>query len=166
MNGTRRLTRIALMSALMVTIFFAFSSILYVEAITLTVITVAMAFDKQDSFLATAIFGLILVIYLGLSPWAIMYLFIYPTYSLLTSLLRNTFDKHDWMLIVFGFILSCATGLILDLPFILLNSKVTIYYIISGLKTSLIQGSITAIEFALLYPTFVKVLRKIKEQWK
>ncbi|HQB32278.1 MAG TPA: cytochrome B, partial [Erysipelotrichaceae bacterium] len=139
---------------------------LYLEAITLMIIAVAMVFDRRDSFQSALVFGVLLILYMGLTPWSIMYFIIYPCYSLLTSHLKPVLREKEWLLVVYGFILSCSTGLILDLPFILVSELVTIYYILTGLKTSLIQGALTAMEIVLIYQPIEKVLFKIKEMHK
>jgi len=82
--STKRLCRIAILAALEFVIFYSLSNILYIEAITLTIITVALALDKSEAILSSIVFGCILILYMGLTPWTIMYLMIYPLYSLLT----------------------------------------------------------------------------------
>ena len=166
MKETKRMTRVALIGAFLFCTFFSLSSILYLEAITLMIIAVAMVFDRRDSFQSSLVFGVLLILYLGLTPWSIMYFIIYPCYSLLTNFLKPTLKEKERLLIIYGFILSCSTGLILDLPFILVSKTVTIYYILTGLKTSLIQGTLTAMEIALIYQPLEKVLFKIKEMHK
>jgi len=163
MTSTKRLCRIALIGAFLFVTFISLSNILYLEAITLMVISVSMVFDKRDSFLSCLILGCLLIIYMGLSPWSMMYLIIYPCYSLLTSLLKPALKKHSWLLITYGFLLSFSTGMLLDLPYIFVSKTVTIFYILSGLKTSVIQGALTAIEFTLIYEPLEKLLSKIKE---
>ena len=166
MKETKRMTKNALIGAFLFCTFFSLSHILYLEAITLMIIAVAMVFDRRDSFQSSLVFGILLIMYLGLTPWSIMYFIIYPCYSLLTNYLRVVLKEKQWLLIVYGFILSCSTGLILDLPFILVSKTVTIYYILTGLKTSLIQGTLTAMEIALIYQPIEKALNKIKEMNK
>lgn len=166
MKETKRMTRVALIGAVLFCTFFSLSNILYLEAITIMIIAVAMVFDRRDSFQASLVFGVLLILYLGLTPWSIMYFIIYPCYSLLTNFLKPVLKEKEWLLIVYGFILSCSTGLILDLPFILVSELVTIYYILTGLKTSLIQGALTAMEIALIYEPLEKILFKIKEMHK
>jgi hypothetical protein len=166
MKETKRMTRVALIGAVLFCTFFSLSNILYLEAITIMIIAVAMVFDRRDSFQASLVFGVLLILYLGLTPWSIMYFIIYPCYSLLTNFLKPILKEKEWLLIVYGFILSCSTGLILDLPFILVSELVTIYYILTGLKTSLIQGALTAMEIALIYEPLEKILFKIKEMHK
>ncbi len=166
MKETKRMTRVALIGAFLFCTFFSLSNILYLEAITLMIIAVAMVFDRRDSFQSSIVFGVLLIMYLGLTPWSIMYFVIYPCYSLLTNFLRPVLREKDWLLIIYGFILSCSTGLILDLPFILVSKTVTIYYILTGLKTSIIQGTLTAFEIVLIYEPLERVLFKIKEMHK
>ena len=85
-----------------------------------------------------------------------------PMLFITDKLFKTLLKSKEWLLIVYGFILSCSTGLILDLPFILVSELVTIYYILTGLKTSLIQGTLTAMEIALIYKPLEKYYLKLR----
>ena len=164
MSQTKRYARIAIMASFYFATFFAFSNILYLEAITLMVVCVGLVFDFNDAFLSAVIFGFLLVLYFGPTPWSIMYLAIYPLYSFLSSKLKKILLKSQVLLTIFGALLSFSTGMLLDLPFILVSKTVTMLYILSGLKTSIIQGAITAVEFILVSEPLLKALTKIKER--
>ena len=88
MKETKRMARVALIGAFLFCTFFSLSNILYLEAITLMIIAVAMVFDRRDSFQSSLVFGVLLILYMGLTPWSIMYFIIYPCYSLLTNYLK------------------------------------------------------------------------------
>lgn len=158
---TKKLCRIAIVAALEFVMFQSLSSILYIEAITLTIISVAVVFDIKEAALSSFIFGLMLNIFMGFTPWSIMYLIIYPLYSLFTSKLKKTLLQHPALFIGYGFLLSFLVGILLDIPFMLLDKNLTIIYILTSLKTSLIQGGLTALQFAFIFEPFYHILERI-----
>lgn len=65
--------------------------------------------------------------------------------------------------ILICFLFSFLLGQLVDLPFLLFSDKVTMLYLLLGLKTSLIQGVITAIEAALFFDAFYTRINKVME---
>ena len=62
---------------------------------------------------------------------------------------------------VCGF-LSFLTGQLLQLPFMLFSKKVTLIYIIMGLKTSIIQGVLSFLVCWLLFERVNRILEKLR----
>jgi len=164
MSKTRKLTRDALLGAFLFVIMKSLSNILYVEAITISVVTIALVFDLSDSLLSSLTFAFLMLMITGVSTWNLMYALIYPLYTLLTYLLKKPLLAHKYLLTPYCFLLAFLTGQLLDLPFILINSTVGMFYIITGLKTSLIQGIIVAVETTLIFEPMYNALSKIKER--
>lgn len=165
MSKTKRLTRDALLGAFLFVIMKSLSNILYVEAITISIVTIALVFDLSDSLLSSLTFSFLILMITGVSTWNLMYALIYSLYTLLTYLLKKPLLKHQFLLIPYCFFLAFLTGQLLDLPFILINKNVGLFYIITGLKTSLIQGIIVSIEAILIFEPMHKTLSKIKERY-
>ena len=61
---------------------------------------------------------------------------------------------------------SFATGQLLDLPFILLDARVTMIYVLMGLKTSLLQGMLSALEALFLFDPLVDRLQRIERNYR
>lgn len=147
---------IALLASLEYVSFVLFSNFLYLEVITFLVVFVAMMFDLKESVFSSLIFALILILIQGFTFWNGMYLVIYPLYSFIISISKNFLHKHVKLLSVICGILSFLTGQLLQLPFLLVNKNVTIYYILAGLKTSLVQGVVSGILCYLLFESLKK----------
>ena len=160
----KQLARIALMAAMMQVVFTMFSGILYLEAITLTVAVIAVAFDRKESVLAALVFTLTNMLVQGVSIWTFAYCLVYPSYALIFSCLKNVILKHRWLAVVMIGLCSFATGQLLDLPFILFSPKVTMIYILLGLKTSFLQGALSALEALFLFDPLVDRLTKLERK--
>ncbi|MEG0562724.1 cytochrome B [Anaerorhabdus sp.] len=161
----KTLTKIAIMASIQSAIFTIFSQILYLEGITFTVCLFACSFKKNEAVLASFIFGMVNMLIQGITIWSMMYVVIYPLYSLIVSTLKPLLLKNlGYMVFVCG-LLSFATGQLLDLPFILFSKEVTIFYILLGLKTSIIQGCLSATMCLLIFEPCLKVLNKIEGEY-
>lgn len=165
--SVKQLCKIAIMACIEQVVFSSFTEILYLECITLTIVSFALVFKREEAFLAAIVFGFLnMFVKQGVTPWSIMYLLVYPTYTLFVSCLKRFLIKHRGLIApVCGF-LSFLTGQLLQLPFMLVSKKITMLYIIAGLKTSLIQGAISCIACWLLFPKIYQVLTRIERNKK
>ena len=160
----RQLSRIALMAAMMEVVFTMFSGILYLEAITLTIAVIAVVFDRREAVLAALVFTITNMLIQGVSIWTFAYCLIYPLYALIFSFSRKVILDHRWLAVVMVGLCSFATGQLLDIPFILFSPKVTMIYILMGLKTSFLQGSLSALEALFLFDPLVDRLMKLERK--
>lgn len=155
---------IAVMAAIEQIVFTSFSFILYLECITFTIVVFAMVFQTKQAVLASIVFAFLNFVTQGITLWTGMYLLIYPTYSLLIGLSKNFLQKHFFVLVFICGFFSFLTGQILQLPFLLFSSKVTMLYILLGLKTSLIQMAIAGTTCFFCYKPVYKVLKFIERR--
>lgn len=160
---TRELTHIALLACIMYVGFVSFSSVLYLEVITVITVLIGVTFKLKESLMASLVFAMINLLTNGIFPWTIMYLILFPCFSFLSYALRNLLIKSHVTQILICFLFSFLLGQLVDLPFMLFSGKVTMLYLLLGLKTSLIQGVITAIEAALFFDTFYIRIKKVME---
>ena len=157
-----QLTRIAIMACLQYVVFTMFSQILYLEAVTLITLLFAVVFPLKESMLASAVFALINMLTRGILPWTIMYLVLFPCYSFTVYHLRNMLiGRNEWTICI-CFLFSFLLGQLVDLPFLLFSGKITMIYMLMGLKTSLIQGFLSACEAAFLFDPLYRQLIKIR----
>lgn len=161
---TKELTRIAFMAAILVCVFQACAQILYLELITFTIIVYGCAFPKKEAILSCLIFGLCNVLFMGINPWTLMYVIIYPCYAWLVSSTRRITQKHPLLLCLLCGFLSFLCGQLLDLPYLLFSGKITILYILMGLKTSLMQGIISFLVCLFLFEPIIKRLQLYKNK--
>ena len=147
----KELCYIAVIGALESIIFSSFSFVLYLECITMTIVLFAMTFQTRQAIMGAIVFGILNLCVQGVTPWSLMYLLIYPSYSLFIGILRP-FLKHHFLLLVFVCgVLSFLTGQLVQLPFMLVSKNLTLLYIFAGLKTSLIQGVVSALTCFICY---------------
>lgn len=158
----RELCFVAVIGAIEAVVFTSFSFILYLECITFTVLVFSMTFQTKQAVLGAIVFTIINLTMQGVTPWSMMYCLIYPTYSLLIGTCKNILDKHFICTVVLCGILSFLTGQLVQLPFMMFSSKITIIYILVGLKASLIQGTVSAAFCFVCYKPVVSVLKRLE----
>lgn len=147
----RELSRVAFLAAMLYVGFVMFSSILYLEVVTLMIILYGSCLPLKESTMAGFIFGLIYLLSQGIFPRTLMYMIIFPSYACIAYLARNSLKSHSSLAIPLCFICSFALGQLVDLPFLLFSNKITLIYILLGVKTSLIQALITATQAYFLF---------------
>ena len=105
------------------------------------------------------------MLFQGITPWSCMYLCIYTTYAWIFSKSKGYVLKHRFLLYCVCGFCSFLTGQLLDLPYILFSGKITLLYMILGLKTSLMQGGISFVACMLLFdPLYQRLDSIIKER--
>ena len=154
------------MACMQYVVFTMFSQIIYLEAVTLVTVLFAVTFERREAVMASVVFALINLLTRGIMPWTIMYLILFPLYSGLAGLCRTLIEQHGEASIFVCFLFSFLLGQLVDLPFILFSGKITLLYMLMGLKTSAIQGFITGIEAAFLFEPLARQLRKIKGRYE
>ena len=162
--SVKQIARIAIMAAMMAVVFTMFSQVLYLEAITLTIAVLALTFERREVFYGALVFTLVNMLVQGVSIWTFAYCLIYPVYALLFGSLKRVLRRHRWAAVALVGLCSFATGQLLDLPFILFSPKVTLIYIVLGLKTSVIQGLVSALEALFLLDPLLDRLEKIERK--
>lgn len=161
---THEVTRIAFLSAMLACIFQMFANILYVEMITFTILLFACVFSRRDVILACIVFGCINMFIQGITIWSFLYVLIYPMYALLFASIKKICLKHPFLLALVCGLCSCFTGLLLDLPYLLFSDKVTLVYLVMGLKTSLMQGILSFVICMFLFDPLYHRLGSIQKE--
>lgn len=156
----KEITRVAFMAASLVCVFQLFAQVLYLELITFTIVLYATLFPRKEAVLACVVFGLLNMCQMGITPWSLLYLIIYPCYAVMLSCGKRIWKAHPLFLCLMCAFLSFLSGQLLDLPYLLLGKQITILYILMGLKTSMVQGLLSFLVCLLLYdPLYHKLLR-------
>lgn len=162
--SVKQLTRIAFLGSLLYIVFHSFSNFLYIEMITFTLCSFSLVFSRKEVVIASFLFGMIQILFHGLMFWNVMYILIYPTYAYLCATYRSFFMRHKIGFYMIGGFFSFLTGQLVELPFLLVSKKVTLIYMLMGLKTSLIQGCITFLEFLMLHDPVQQLLERIEQR--
>lgn len=158
--NVRDLCIISLLAALEFVVFSSFTNVLYLECITFVICVVALNFSRKVAVLSALTFTILNLLTMGVTPWSLLYVVIYSGYSLFLSLIKEKVRNHVWIIACLCGFLSFLTGQILQLPFLLVSKKVTIAYLIIGLKTSFLQGIINVGFTFLCYPHIAKVVSR------
>lgn len=157
--SVRELVQAALLGALEMAVFTALSSVLYVEAVTLTIVCVAVCMPKKIAVLSSVCFCVLnMLLVQAITPWSLMYLMIYPTYSLIVGSVHIRTKKKAAL--ITG-ILSFLTGQLLQIPWMLFSKILAAGYLLMGLQTSLIQGAISAALAWFLFDPVCRILKRV-----
>ena len=151
----RELTRIALMGTLLYIVFHAFSDILYLEMIT---------FSRRETVIACVLFAALHLLLHGIMVWNIAYLLIFPTYGYLFASMKRLLKGRPTLTALIAGCFSFLIGQLVDLPFILFSQTITVFYLLLGVKTSLIQGTLTFLVTLFLYEPIQNVLQRVKDK--
>ncbi len=162
--SVRELWVISIMACSEAVLFTVFSQVLYLEGITMTVHLFSCVFDCRTPFLAAVVYGFVNMLFHGVTPWTMIYLLIYPVYTLIIYGCRALIAHRVVLWSVLCGFLSFLTGQLLQLPFLLVSKTVTAIYLLIGLKTSLIQGCLSAVLCFLLFQPLRDVLERIERR--
>ncbi len=159
----KSITKVALMGCMQFVMFVSFADILYLELVTFITVLFATKFKTREVVLASVTFAVMnMAIRQGVTVWSMMYLLIFPTYSLIISILPKKLKMNMIFIVVICGIFSFLVGQLIQIPFILLSPNLTFVYILVGLQTSLIQGIISMLATAILFPPTSKALQRIQ----
>ena len=86
--SVKQLCVISIIACIEAVVFTSFSQLLYLEAITLTVLMFAVVFDKRISLMGALVYGLVNMVINGITPWTFMYFLIYPCYTLIVIAMK------------------------------------------------------------------------------
>jgi len=158
---TKDLTRIAFAAAILICVFYAFSQIVYLELVTMTLLLYGLNFSKRDSFLIAFIFSMVLLIMYGIQSFTIMYMIIFPIFALLTTVLKRPLEKHLYLTAAYGGFFSFVLGSLVDLPYLLFSGKATMIYLVTGLQVGIPKAFATVIVIILAFEPLNNILKQI-----
>jgi hypothetical protein len=156
--SVKRITTNAILSALLFTIYLVFSQILYLEFVTFTIVLYALNLPRKDAVAVVSTFVILVWAVYGVSPWSLMYLVVYGGFAWLLSIMAKWLNSNDYRVAGAGFVVALLAGNLIDLPMLLISKEVTIAYIVLGLKTTLVQGTIAFSALLLMYRLIQKNL--------
>ncbi len=158
---TQTLTRVAFAAALLVCVYYAFNQIVYLELVTATLLLYAVNFKTRDAFLISIVFSMVILIMYGPQSFAIMYMVIFPIYTLLSSLLRKVIVNHLIFAALYAGFFSFILGTLVDLPYLLLSGKATLIYLISGLQVGIPKAMATVVVIVFAFEPLNNILKQI-----
>ena len=103
------MTRVSLLATLLFIIYSCGSMVMYVELFNFTVLLYSVTLPKKHAFFDCIIILFITIDGLWDSIWTLMYLLVFPSYTLLYHVFGKRF-KSEYSLAVLGFILAFLCG--------------------------------------------------------
>ncbi len=159
----KSITKIAMLGCFQFIAFVLCSDILYLELITFFTVLFASTYKTKEAVLGSITFAILnMAIRQGVTMWSMMYLLIFPLYSLIISVLPIKIKSNLFFVVIMCGLFSFLTGQLIQLPYMLLSGNFAYVYIIVGLKTSLIQGALSMIGASILFKPTYEVLQKIR----
>lgn len=163
--SVKEMTKVALLATLLFMIYSMGSMVMYVELFNFTVLLYGVSLTRRQSFGAVLIFSCLLVLVYGVQIWTLMYVLVFPTYTLVYHQVGK-WTHSEYVLASVGFILAFLCGTLIDLPFMLmseLTSKALILRLILGFQVSLGNGICTFLATLFLFPSLSKLLTKLNK---
>lgn len=161
---TKELTKIAMFAGMYEVVFLTFSNILYLELITFTLCICSLMLPKKTAIYSALCFGILHMLLQGVTPWTLIYALIYPSYAYMIQMGKTFLKKHEIVFCLVVGLFSFCTGQLLDLPYLLVSKQVTMFYLLMGLKTSLIQSGISCIAAMILSTPVKRVLIELERK--
>lgn len=161
--SAKEITRISVLAAILYSVYFLGSFFLYVELVGFIVLLYGISLDKKTSYLASLVFAFLVILTKGFGVWSLMYIVVFPQYSLIYYFLSRV-TKSEYIYATVGFILSFLTGTIIELPYIFMSGmagKALIIYLLLGMQVSLGNGACTFLATLFLFKPLNKLLKKV-----
>lgn len=159
----RDITRIATLGAILYCIYFVCSPLMYIELVGFIIVLYGVSLDRKTAYFAALVFCGIVVLTYGIAPWTIMYIVVFPQFTLIYNFLAKV-TKSEYIYAGVGFVLSFLTGTIIELPYIFMTGmagKALITYLLLGFQVSLVNAACTLLATLFLLKPLRKLLIKI-----
>lgn len=128
----RKITRIALLSAVLYVAKMALEFLPNMELISLLVILFTLVYGKEV-FLIIAVFNLFEFIQWGFGTWWVSYLYVWPLLGIITLLLKNLIKEEFLVWSIVSGIFGLIFGSLFALVYIPIDGAYALSYWISGL---------------------------------
>lgn len=128
----RKITRIALLSAVLYVAKMALEFLPNMELISLLVILFTLVYGKEV-FLIIAVFNLFEFIQWGFGTWWVSYLYVWPLLGIITLLLKNLIKEEFLVWSIVSGIFGLTFGSLFALVYIPIDGAYALSYWISGL---------------------------------
>lgn len=159
--SVQKLTRIALLSAILYVSKLALDFLPNIELVSLLTILYTLVFGKE-AFLIVTVFNLFQIIQWGIGTWTISYLYVWPLLCLITLLLKKLVKEEFiiWSMIsgFFGLIF----GSLFALVYIPVDPAYALSYFIAGLPWDVWHAVWNFVLMLTIGKPLYKVLKRMK----
>lgn len=162
--SVRRMTRIALLSAVLYVSKAALEFLPNVELVSLFVIVYTLVFGKE-AFLIITVFNLFELIQWGFGSWWVSYLYVWPMLAFIVLLLRKTVKEEFlvWGIVSGGF--GLMFGSLFALAYLLVSPSYALAYWISGLPWDVWHGVWNFVLMAALGKPLCRILHILNNRF-
>lgn len=159
--SVQKLTRIALLSAILYISKVALEFLPNVELVSLLTIIYTLVFGWETLLIVT-VFNLFELIQWGLGTWLISYLYVWPLLSLATMLLKKLIKEEFliWSMFAGGF--GLLFGSLFAIVYIPIDASYALAYWISGLPWDVVHCISNFILMLVLGKPLYRLLKKAK----
>lgn len=162
--SVHKLTRIALLSAILYVSKVALEFLPNVELVTFLVIIYTLVFAKE-AFLIVTVFNFFELIQWGVGSWWITYLYVWPLLCLITLLLKKLLKEEFLMWSIVAGMFGLVFGSMFALVYIPVDPAYALAYWISGLPWDVWHGVWNFVLMAVLGKPVYHLLKKIKTDY-
>lgn len=159
----RKLTRIALLSAILYVSKVALEFLPNVELVSLLTIIYTLVFG-WEAILIVTVFNMFELIQWGVGTWWVSYLYIWPLLCLITLLLKKLIREEFliWSMVAGGF--GLIFGSLFAIVYIPIDPSYALAYWISGLPWDVVHCVANFVLMMILGKPLYKLLRRVKNK--
>lgn len=157
----KRITRIALFSAILYISKLALESVPNVELVSFLIIVYTLVFG-WESIIATCVFNLCEVAQWGLGTWVITYIYVWPLLAIITMLLKKVIKEEFLVWAIVSGMFGLIFGSMFAILYIPVDPHYALTYWLSGLPWDVWHCIANFIIMLILGKPVTKVLKKIK----
>ncbi len=159
--SVQKLTRIALLSAILYVSKLILDFLPNVELVSLFVILFSLVFGRE-TLLTVTVFNLFQIIQWGFGTWTISYLYVWPLLCLLTLLLKKIIKEEFVIWSIFSGLFGLIFGSLFALVYIPVDPAYALSYWISGLPWDVWHAVWNFVLMLVLGKPLYKLLNRLK----
>lgn len=157
----RKITRIALLSAILYVSKVALEFLPNVELVSLLTVLYTLVFGKE-AFLIVTVFNLFELIQWGFGTWWVSYLYVWPLLVLITLLLKKIIKEEFLIWSVVSGLFGLIFGSLFAIVYLPVNPAYALAYWISGLPWDVWHGVCNFVLMLVIGKPLYLLLKKIK----
>lgn len=156
----RKITRIALLSAILYVSKVALEFLPNVELVSLLTVLYTLVFGKE-AFLIVTVFNLFELIQWGFGTWWVSYLYVWPLLALITLLLKKIIKEEFLIWSIVSGLFGLVFGSLFAIVYIPVDPAYALAYWISGLPWDVWHGVCNFILMLVIGKPLYLLLKKI-----
>ena len=157
----RKITRIALLSAILYVSKVALEFLPNVELVSLLTVLYTLVFGKE-AFLIVTVFNLFELIQWGFGTWWVSYLYVWPLLVLITLLLKRVIKEEFLIWSVVSGLFGLIFGSLFAIVYLPVDSAYALAYWISGLPWDVWHGVCNSVLMLVIGKPLYLLLKKVR----